>query len=250
MNTVDVFQRIKKVRVSDTVVDQVISLIEDGTLKIGDQLPSERDLVNQFQVARASVREALRILEFQGVIEVQPGKGAFIVGNNSHSGAEEGVRQWFRDHASEILEMLEVREVLERRAVFLAANQASPELVVELQETMSLAKECIAEGDLDRLVSLDRRFHRMIVNASGNQLLSQLVDMIIEAMVSPRRSLMRLPGRAEKSWEDHQAILQAILDGQEETAVQAITDHIDKVRRAILAFQSGEASLEIATHTH
>ena len=72
----NLFQRIKKVRVSDSVVDQILTLIDEGELEVGDQLPGERELVSQWQVARASVREAFRMLEAKGIIEVRPGKGA------------------------------------------------------------------------------------------------------------------------------------------------------------------------------
>jgi DNA-binding FadR family transcriptional regulator len=95
-------RRVKKVRISDTVVDQIVVLIEEGKLKVGDQLPSERELVIQLDVGRASVREALRILEAQGVIEVKPGKGIYITGDVTRLSGVEGIKRWFREHADEI----------------------------------------------------------------------------------------------------------------------------------------------------
>jgi GntR family transcriptional repressor for pyruvate dehydrogenase complex len=111
------FRRVQKDRVSDKVVEQILELIEEGKLRVGDQLPGERDLMDQLDVARASVREALRILEFQGIIEVQPGRGAFVTSEViNETGTDDGVRRWFREHSSEMLEILEVREALEARA--------------------------------------------------------------------------------------------------------------------------------------
>lgn len=226
---------IKKTRVSDIVVDQITVLIENGSLKIGDRLPTERDMVDQWQVARASVREAMRILEFSGVIEVRPGKGAFVVGDAGNLEGEEGVRQWFSDHATEAMAMLEVREALERRATRLAAERASPEQIANIEEVINKAQESIAEGDLAQLVYLDRKFHRLVATASQNQIFTQLVDMVTDAMVDPRRSLMRLPGRATQSWSAHREILETIKHRDPDRAERAVDAHLQEVRQAIVA---------------
>jgi GntR family transcriptional repressor for pyruvate dehydrogenase complex len=232
---------IRKVRVSDTVVDQIISLIENGSLKMGDQLPTERELVSQWQVARASVREALRILEYSGVIEVRPGKGAFIVGDISNLEGEEGVRRWFQEHASTVIGMLEVRQALESRASRLAAERASPEQIADIASVIEEAESCIVENDLDQLIYLDRKFHRCLAQASQNQLFSQLIDMVTDAMVSPRRSIMRLPGRARKSWDDHQVILNAIKEGNPDKAEEAVAAHMRRVHDAIVALSKNDS---------
>jgi GntR family transcriptional regulator, transcriptional repressor for pyruvate dehydrogenase complex len=229
------FHRVKKVRVSDSVVELIMSLIVEGKLQLGDQLPGERELVERLQVARASVREALRILEFQGVIEVQPGKGAFVVGDGIVDSDEEGVRRWFRDHASEVMEILEVRDALEGRAARLAAQRVSNEEIQKLQSIIHQAYEEMDRGDMDKLVNLDREFHRTVSNASQVLLLSQLIDMNIDAMISPRRSLMRLPERARRSWEDHQSIIDAIASKEPDAAEKAVAEHIARVRKEVIA---------------
>ncbi len=226
-------QRIKKVRVSDSVVEQIISLIEDGKLQVGDQLPGERELVNQFQVARASVREALRILEFKGIIEVRSGKGAFVIGDPTTIEREESVRRWFQEHATEVMDILEVREALESRAVKLAAQRATPEQIDEINQLMDRMEESLKQRELDTLVHLDRSFHLSIAKASGIPVLLELVDIMIEAMVNPRRSLMLLPDRAEKSYGDHRNITNAITQRDAPAAEQAMVKHIESVRKAI-----------------
>jgi GntR family transcriptional repressor for pyruvate dehydrogenase complex len=232
---------IKKVRVSDTVVDQIMSLIESGSLKVGDQLPTERELVSQWQVARASVREALRILEFSGVIEVRPGIGAFIIGDTSNLEGEESVRRWFQDHASKVIGMLEVREALESRAARLAAKRATPEQIDDIVAVLDEAENCIAAGDVDQLVYLDRKFHRCVAQASQNQLFSELIDIVADAMMSPRRSILRLPGRARESWDDHRAILNAVRNGDPDEAERTIVSHMNRVNDAITTLSQTDA---------
>lgn len=229
------FRRVRKDRVSDKVVEQILELIEEGRLKVGDQLPGERDLIDQLHVARASIREALRILEFQGIIEVQPGRGAFVTSEViNETETDDGVRRWFREHSSEVLEILEVREALEARSARLAAKNASEQDIEDLRDIQQRAYECIEQNDFNTLIHLDREFHRLISKASGNQMLSQLIDMTIDAMVSPRRSIMRLPGRAPQSWTDHQAVLDAIANGNPEQAEKNLLNHINSVRHAVV----------------
>jgi GntR family transcriptional repressor for pyruvate dehydrogenase complex len=233
MDTLDIFRQIKKIRVSDTVVNQIISLIDDGKLKPGNYLPSERELMSKFQVARASVREALRILEFQGIIEVQSGKGAFIV-DDVKSANEEVVRRWFKVHASEDLELLEVCEALECRAARLAAMNPSQELIEEIQATLNEAEVLTGQEDIPKLVYLDRKFHRLVKDASGNHLLSQLIDMTNETLPGPRQSLFYINDRAKMSWGQHRAILNAIIAHDPVTADQTMEEHIASVRTAIV----------------
>jgi GntR family transcriptional repressor for pyruvate dehydrogenase complex len=225
--------RVKRVRVSDTVVDQIVTLIKNGTLNIGDQLPGERELVEQLQVARASLREALRILEFQGVIEVQPGKGAFIVGSidNLYSG-EEGVRQWFREHATEYKDIFEVREALEICAARLVTLNISEEEISELQQILDQSKSLLPSENFERIISLDRKFHHLIGEFSRNKLLSELVDITYEVSKS-KPSLLRIPGRAKVSLGQHQSILDAIVSRDPDAAAKAVVSHISNIRESI-----------------
>ncbi|MCC6805007.1 MAG: FadR family transcriptional regulator [Anaerolineae bacterium] len=223
--------RVKKVRISETVVDQILDLIDDGSLKVGDQLPGERDLVNQLQVGRASVREALRILEAQGVIEVRPGKGTFVVGETIDG--DEGIVQWFKQHINEEYDFLEVRDALDRKAAYLAAQRASESDIAAMNALLDEAQQCLEQDDLDRMVSLDKQFHVAIAESSGNDMLCHLLVSVHEAMVNPRRSLIRLKGRAAVSQKEHYAILEAIRQRDPEAAERAISAHNKSVREAV-----------------
>jgi len=229
-------QRVKKVRISDTVVNQIMSLIEDGSVCVGDRLPGERELVEQLQVGRASVREALRILEAQGVIEVRPGKGAFVTGESSSS--DELVVEWFQRHADEVLHLLEVREALDKQAGKLAASRVTKKQVDALKKSLAEQEENLSENDRERFVELDQEFHFLIGAISGNDLLLQLMIGVHEAMVNPRRSLTRLPGRAEASLRDHRAIAEAIASKDPLAAEKAVATHLESVRSAIAELRS------------
>lgn len=232
------FREVKKIRISDTVAEQILSLIETGKLKPGDQLPGERELVEQLQVGRATVRESLRILEAQGVIAVRPGKGAFVTNDIAHMSGHDAIMLWLKDRADEVLDVLEIREALERRAAHLAARRADGRMIMEMQETIRETERCIEQEDYNRMGYVDHQFHRLLAKASGNFLLSQIIDAISEFMLSPRRSIQRLPGRAQISLEEHRAILNAIKEGHPEAAEQAVIVHISSVREAIMSLNT------------
>ncbi len=232
MSSEFMLQQVKKVRISDTVVDQILSLIENGQLNVGDQLPGERDLVSQLGVGRASVREALRILEAQGLVEVRPGIGTFIT--DDVATGDEAILQWFQQHADEVLHMVEVREALDRQAAMLAAGRISATQIAELHKNIEQQFACLHEKDTEQLVQLDHKFHHLIAEASGNELLMQLITSIIEAMINPRRSVLHTAGRAEESVQQHRAIVLAIESGDPQSAEVAVQNHIDSVRSAIL----------------
>ena len=223
--------RVKKVRISDTVVRQIMSLIEDGTVQVGDRLPGERELVDQLQVGRASVREALRILESQGVVEVRPGKGTFVTGDPS--AGDESIIGWFQQHADELLHLLEVREALDIQVAKLAAQRVDPERAKMLIDMVNQQEQFLADNDGEGFVELDQAFHAMISSISGNELLTQLSAGVYEAMVDPRRSLTRLSGRARASVREHRALATAISQQDVMSAAEAAVAHLNSVRKAI-----------------
>lgn len=232
------FQAVKKVRVSDGVVEQILAVIEQGRLKPGDQLPGERELVTQLRVGRATVREALRMLEAQGIIVVRPGKGAYVTGDINRISGHEAIRIWQMEHADEILDLLEIRDALEGRAAFLAARRGDQNVIMELQHTFMEAERCLAEQDISRLGFIDHQFHSLLGKASGNPALSQIVDALGETMPSPFRSLQKLPGRGEQSLAEHRAILNAIKSGDPVAAERAVNVHIHSQREAIMSLSS------------
>jgi GntR family transcriptional regulator, transcriptional repressor for pyruvate dehydrogenase complex len=237
------FERVKRIRISDTVIDQIISLINDGTLEIGDQLPSERDLVDQLQIARASVREALRILEFQGIIEVRPGKGAFIVrsANNFYSD-EDTVYHWFKEHALELEEIFEVREALERKAAHLLASRISDEEIQKLREIVAKGLASIPNENWDEIIELDRKFHHFIGEFTGNKLLSELLDLTYKIVGGSRISLLRIPGRAVISIGQHQTIVDMIASRDPDAIEKALIDHLINVKRVFQSFNTTKNS--------
>jgi len=228
-----VLQPIRARRLSETVVAQITTLIDEGRLKVGDPLPSERELIEQLSVSRASVREALRVLESQGLVAVQPGKGAVVVGTAPHTDILPAVLAWFEEHRDEVLDILEVREMLESRAAFLAAQRAPLETLERMHAVLGTMRKAVEQGELLGATHMDREFHRLLYEASGNHFLKLLADSIVVTLLGTRYTILRVPGRAEMSVDQHEAIVDAIEARDPERAREASLAHMTSVRRAL-----------------
>jgi GntR family transcriptional repressor for pyruvate dehydrogenase complex len=218
---------------SDLAVDQIAASIEEGHYGVGDWLPTERELVSQLGMSRASTREALRILEAQGLIKVIPGRGASVVGIPARADVETGLQAWFVEHHGEAAELLEVRALLEGYAVRIAAQTISPQKLQELQANLAQMRSFIERHELTEATACDRSFHRLLYVASGNQFLGMLGDSIVATLFSTRYSIIRIPGRADQSLREHSDIVKCIQERDADGAVRSINYHMQSIREAI-----------------
>lgn len=226
-------ERIRSARISDAAVEQITSLIESGHIKIGDRLPSERELIKRLGVSRTSVREALRILEAQGILEVQPGRGAFVVSDGRQNDFLEPILNWLRDHQRDLLDIIEVREAIESKAVYLAAKRAADADLHKLEAVLAEMEQHVVRGEVDKATELDRVFHRQLCDASGNNFLRTLADNILQVLEEIRYSILVVPGRAQVSLMEHRAILDGLKAHDPEGAVSAMLAHMLSVKGAL-----------------
>ena len=241
-----IIKPIRSRRLSEIAVDQITSLIESGHLQIGDKLPSERELMDQLGVSRASVREALRVLESQGLIIVQPGKGAFIAGTVSQADVLESLVNWLKSSGNELLDVIAVRAVLESYAVQLAVDNCPKETIKKLRNAIDKMRTSIEHGASIDATRADREFHKLLYEASGNSFLKMLGDSIVASLHGARHSVLRIPGRARQSLEEHEAIIDAISEKDPQKALGAVDKHI-RMTREILSKILSENTHDNAT---
>ncbi|MDP4178382.1 MAG: FadR/GntR family transcriptional regulator [Bacillota bacterium] len=165
---------IKSTKIYEKVMEEIKDLVKKGDLKKGDKLPSERDLSEQLQVSRTSVREALRILEMFGFIEVRHGEGNFINDNLENSFLEP-LSVIFLLLGSKSEEVLELRKIIEPETAALAAKNITNEQLIDLRK---IEHELSNTEDNEIRISLDKRFHYKIAEASQNLLISTMMFSI------------------------------------------------------------------------
>jgi len=216
---------IKKTRLAEAAVEQIKDLITEKGMEPGAKLPSERELIKQLRISRASVREALRHLEILGLIEVKPGSGAFVrevVGDLFLP-----LAPWLSKHEETLHNHFEARQVMEPRAAAYAAQRASSSVIQAMRAALATFKEKKEQNDLVGLILSDVEFHRLIALGTGNKTLMVLMDTIARFLLDGWKASLRVPGRIEKTVAEHQSILDAIEKGDSEGASQRMGQHLE-----------------------
>ncbi len=223
---------VRRTTLREVAAGQIRNIILEGRLKPGDRLPSERELVDRLCMSRASVREALRSLEFGGLLEVRAGEGAFV-----REVPVEAVLDPLSTslvNRRSLLELLETRQILEPEIAALAAERAGPGDVAEMEQILSEIGDRLNAGRYDFAVQSIVAFHRAITRATGNRLMQRVMDAIGELLIQSMRETLRIPGRPARSLEGHRQILAAIRRGDAAAARSAMSSHIRGVEQAIV----------------
>lgn len=225
------FKPIKKVRVSETAAKQLEELIQNKTFAEGEPLPSERQLMKELQVGRGSIREALRILEIKGFIETQPGIGAFV---KSYEGdIFSPLSTWLKDNNEALRHFFEVRSLLEPSTARMAAERISKEDLDALQKNHDEFAKTVEEEDLPRAILVDAEFHRLIGKATGNKVLSSIMEALYRSMIEGWKAPLKIPGQPRKSLREHTEILDAIKNKDGEKAAQLMTSHLQEALKSL-----------------
>jgi len=221
---VAVFKPVKRVRVYEEIVAKIKEMIDKGRLKSGDQLPVERELAEVFRVSRSSVREAIRSLESQGLLESRQGNGTYII-------AKYPVELLVNPLASVICsqkdgqkELFEMRRIIEPQLAFLAAERATDEEIVQMEKALSLQKQQVLRGESG--VETDKHFHFLLASAARNRFLLQIVESNMDFFMESRDNFLQVDGRPEKSVRRHRELLDAIEVRDTEGAAQAMREHL------------------------
>src|SRR5918995_6019565 len=168
---------------TDDAIEQIRRLIRSGELPPGSRLPPENELAAQLGLSRSSLREAVKALELIRVLDVRRGDGTYVTSLDAKllNEAVAFVVELHQDKS--ILELFEVRRILEPATAFIAASKMSDTELLELRATMDGIDE---HTDVEELVAHDLEFHRMISRAAGNAYLESLLDPLSGSTVRAR----------------------------------------------------------------
>ena len=151
------FIKLTSFRIFEQIVDQIREPIVSGELQPGDKLPPEETLKKQFNVGRSSIREALRVLEFEGLVEVRRGSGTFVTNYSTQNNRRIEVAQWLEQHEDKLRDLLQLREYLEGLSAALVARSHTSETIDTLEkiinDTRTLIQRSFIENGYSELVN-------------------------------------------------------------------------------------------------
>jgi DNA-binding FadR family transcriptional regulator len=223
-------------RLYEQIAEKLSNGIASGKYKVGQRLPSERELAQTFSVSRPTIREAIIALELDNLVDVRTGSGVYVV-NKQPPGGKAG--------ATDIgpFELLEARRAIEGEACALAAARIEDGQLTELE---ALVAEMRNENEHDVVMSedADRRFHETIARATQNSGMVSAVQMLWDARArSPQQRSLSTKVRAmgvKPRIDDHTVILDALRRRDPEAARAAMRDHLSRVIEALLEATESE----------
>jgi len=218
---------VKRMNVTDSIVNQIKDLVLQGKLNEGDKLPPERELMNLFGVGRPSLREALKVLEAQGLIE-KTQKGTLITGNHDKFFSDSLMFQLYFSSA-QWQDIFEARRFLEKELTYLATTRANSKDFDEIEQTIVDLELSIRENNQTEYVRSNLLFHKKIAKASKNLVLFNLYESINNLVKHAQESGVTVYGVMNESLNYHKAIFTAMKERNAERASDLMVQHINSV---------------------
>jgi len=221
---------IQNERLYEQIVSQIESRIVAGDLKVGDQLPSERELAEQFAVSRIVVREAVKALRQKGLVEILPGRGTFIT-NGTSGAVRYSLNMLMKFGATNgASNLVEVREILEPEIAARAATRITEEFIAAMQEAVNIMEVATASNNADAFVEADLDFHLALAEAAQNPIILILINSIIDLLREQRKRIGNASGGLIRGQHHHKIILDAVIKRDPDAARQAMQNHLQQVR--------------------
>jgi len=201
----------------EVVYEELKMQILTGAIVPGTRM-MEVELANEIGVSRTPVREAIRKLEKEGLVTIEPRRGAYAS----------------QISTKDMVEILEVRQNMEGLAAFFAASRMTSDQMEELKSIEEKYNEAVKSGDMQEMIKYDTKFHRMIVESCNNKVLVQMIEQLQELVLRFRYIYYDNFKRAENMPEEHMEIMQAIETGNAEAARNAADTHIDRLKELVI----------------
>ena len=230
------YKAVRASRLYEQIVEQIERSIREGKLKPGEQLLAERELAQQFGVSRTAVREAVKPLSEQGLVEADSGRGTFVTAKTPSS-MRHSLDSFLKDgDVRNYGYLAELREILEPELTALAATRIEEQQLTMMRESVAAMDRSMQ--DPDAYIEADLDFHLALAEAAGNPLVLSLLDSIVVLLREQRLGIFTVEGGPERGQAHHRVILDAIERGDVARAGQAMRDHLQQVRKDSLTSAS------------
>ena len=201
----------------EMVYEELKMQILKGSIIPGTRM-MEVELAEEMGVSRTPIREAIRKLEKEGLVTIEPRRGAYA----SMISTED------------MVEILEVRQDLEGLAAYFAADRMTKGQMEELKQVSNSYNEAVRQGNMEAMIKHDTRFHHIIVESCRNKILVQMIEQLQELVLRFRYIYYDNFRRAENMPEEHEAIVAAIAEGDANKARAAADIHIERLKELVI----------------
>ena len=215
---------IQRMSITDSVVADIKEMIMSGEYKIGEKLPTEMKLCDQMSVSRTCVREAIRVLQAIGYVEIRPGKGAFVA---NYQKSTDNSSLWYDVEGVKFYDFMEVRMAIETLSVRLAVERATDKQIRELREIHTSFVGATEKRDMLKMIMLDELFHTKIITFTNNQLLININKQLLERFRIYRGDSFTNKMVYKNAVEPHERILLCFEMRNPSSAVEEMRKHLN-----------------------
>ncbi len=216
---------------AEEVAARLREMIHSGELAAGDRLPPERDLAKTLGVSRPTLRAGIRSLSAVGILQSRQGAGTFVAAAEESPTLDSSpLRMLSALHGFTSDEMFEARLALEMSIAGLAARRATSEQMTQLAE--EIAGMYASLGEPEQYLVHDMRFHQIVAAASGNRILTSLMNMVATILFDSRSKTVKRAKDLKESAEQHHNIYRALRDRNPDLAEKAMHDHLIETQKA------------------
>jgi GntR family transcriptional repressor for pyruvate dehydrogenase complex len=221
---------VRRLRLADAVAAELEQMIVRGDYEVGERLPPERVLAEQFGVGRSSMREALKVVEADGLLTINHGVGVFVASDTKRPRAAAGDLRVIDD--ATVPELFEVRRALEAEAAALAASRITAREAQELAEIVARAADPAVSDE--EFLSLDTRMHTAIFAATKNRILLQIYEVYRPLFLTYSERVLQLPEGRDRAQSAHEEIVVAIAGRRRRDARNATVKHLRDVEASVV----------------
>ncbi|MFK8077033.1 MAG: transcriptional regulator NanR [Granulosicoccus sp.] len=216
-------------KLGDQVYEQLLSQIEAGDLVPGDYLPSERELMKQFDVGRPAIREALQLLHSNGLIIISHGERSKVRTLNASvvfQQMDNVAKLLLSQEPSNLDNLKQLRRIFETGVIELAAIQCTDKDVSALYSILSQQRSQL--GNAEAFIQHDIAFHSRIAEISGNPLMKVVAEVVLAWIFEHHNSLLHWSGREETTLLEHEKIIDYLAVNDADGAVKMLSTHLDR----------------------
>jgi DNA-binding FadR family transcriptional regulator len=223
---------------SQEVASHIKELIRDEKLKPGEKLPNELELCGLFSVSRPTIREAVKTLVSQGIIEIRRGKGTYVT--QVPGIAEDPLGLDFITSPNLRLTLIEARLIIEPGVARLATQKADDGDIAKIAASVKEMEEIVYQHKVG--INAELHFHKSIAEATRNPVIMRIVPVIMESIVKTYRDAPRTSEDHRHAFEEHKVIYEAIAARDPEGAFEAMQRHLDASYKRTIAKRSALAA--------
>ncbi len=230
-------KKIKKTTVVEQVMEQIKTLIASGAYKPGDKIPTELELSESFGVGRSSIREAIKIFNYMGVLRSQAAKGTFVEKRSNIS--SESLTWSLLLGEDELNEMIDLRGSIEIWSMFKLTDEISSKnsvgftVIEKLKSIVENMRTASLEGSRKKLIELDFNFHLTIMESCNNSLFLSLFDTLKSFLYDEIKQSQLDYVELSFIPAEHNELLNALLSGKKSTVLSAYSDHISNIKERL-----------------